>query len=347
LNEEGAAAPRPQQNRPAGWAPTTVRDVLHRPIYRGEVVWNQTRKRDRWGQHRQAPRPDAEWLRQEHPELRIVSDALWTAAHSRLKGIRAHLASMGSRLAVRHARDVDSKYLLTGFARCTCGASFSALSRHHGTQRVFFYGCLAHYKRGRTVCDNGMVKRMDLIDEAVSRTLLRMLGGDVLRPAVTNAVIEGVLEAMSPKSMAVGLDRQRAELGTVEREIARLTEAIATGGNDLPTVIAALKARQARQDDLQRAIAASAVTHVSRINRRALERQVRERLTRWTSMLTGHVEEGRALFREMLVGPIKFTPEGDHYRFEGVAAMDRLFAGVAGVTPFVASPTGFEPVFWP
>jgi hypothetical protein len=43
----------------------------------------------------------------------------------------------------------------------------------------------------------------------------------------------------------------------------------------------------------------------------------------------------------MLVGPIKFTPEGDHYRFEGIAAMDRLFAGVAGITPFVASPTGF------
>src|SRR5262245_2078839 len=59
LNAEKAPAPRPQQNRPAGWAPTSVRDVLHRPIYRGEVVWNQTRKRDRWGQHRQAPRPDA------------------------------------------------------------------------------------------------------------------------------------------------------------------------------------------------------------------------------------------------------------------------------------------------
>ena len=125
LNEEGAAAQRPQQNRPAGWAPTTVRDVLHRPIYRGEVVWNQTRERDRW-------------------------------------------ASIGRR-------------------------------------------------RGRM-----------------------------------------------PNSSA----RNTRSCALCPMPCGRL------------------------------------------------ERQVRERLTRWTSMLTGHVEEGRALFREMLVGPIKFTPEGDHYRFE-------------------------------
>jgi len=57
-----------------------------------------------------------------------------------------------------------------------------------------------------------------------------MLAGDVLRPAVANAVIEGVFEAMNPKASTVGLDRQRAKLDTVERETARLTETIATRG---------------------------------------------------------------------------------------------------------------------
>src|SRR5688572_13644028 len=46
LNAERNAAPRPQQNRPAGWSPSTIYEVLHRPLYRGEVVWNKTRKRD-------------------------------------------------------------------------------------------------------------------------------------------------------------------------------------------------------------------------------------------------------------------------------------------------------------
>src|SRR2546425_4092995 len=57
LNAERAPAPRPQQSRPAGWAPTTVNEILHRSLYRGEVTWNRTRKRNRWGQHNQTARP--------------------------------------------------------------------------------------------------------------------------------------------------------------------------------------------------------------------------------------------------------------------------------------------------
>lgn len=43
LNAEGAPAPRAQQHRPTAWAPASVREVLYRPLYRGEIVWNKTR----------------------------------------------------------------------------------------------------------------------------------------------------------------------------------------------------------------------------------------------------------------------------------------------------------------
>ena len=46
LNAEGAPTPRPQHAAPGGWSPSTVHEVLHRPLYRGEVVCNQTRRRD-------------------------------------------------------------------------------------------------------------------------------------------------------------------------------------------------------------------------------------------------------------------------------------------------------------
>jgi len=36
LNDEGATAPRSQRGRPAGWAPSSVREILFRPLYRGE-----------------------------------------------------------------------------------------------------------------------------------------------------------------------------------------------------------------------------------------------------------------------------------------------------------------------
>ena len=50
LNADEVPAPRPQQGRPVGRAHTSVRAVLLRELYRGVIVWNQTRKRDRWGQ---------------------------------------------------------------------------------------------------------------------------------------------------------------------------------------------------------------------------------------------------------------------------------------------------------
>jgi site-specific DNA recombinase len=48
LNAERSPSPRPQHGRPAGWTPSTVNEMLHRSLYRGEVTWNKTRKRNRW-----------------------------------------------------------------------------------------------------------------------------------------------------------------------------------------------------------------------------------------------------------------------------------------------------------
>lgn len=84
LNAEGALAPTPRRRgRPRSWAPSSVREVLHRPLYRGEIVWNRLRKRDQWGVKRYGERPETEWIRVPAAELRIVSDDLWEAAHAR------------------------------------------------------------------------------------------------------------------------------------------------------------------------------------------------------------------------------------------------------------------------
>jgi len=238
----------------------------------------------------------------------------------------------------RHGRDVESVHLLAGFARCAlCGASFYPLSRSHGNQRAFFYGCSANHKRGQAVCGNGFVMRKERIDDAV----LRAMAGDVLRPAVVNAVLEGVFDALRPGALGATITRQRAELAMIELEIVRLTEAIAMGG-DMAALLAALKARHARQADLQRAIARAVREQAPRLNRTAIERQVRERMNRWRSMLTGHVAEGRDLFRQVLLGPIRFTPDtaARHYRFEGEIALGRLFTGIVALAPFGSSPTG-------
>ena len=346
LNAERAPSPRPQQARPAGWAPTSVKEVLDRSAYRGEMNWNRSKKRDQWGQHHQVARPTSEWLRCAAPHLRIVSDDVWNAAHARLRGIRSHLMKASSGRVGARARDVDSRYLLAGFARCgTCGGAIGVVSRRRsGTNRRYAYGCLIYNKRGAHVCSNRLTLPIDRVDRAVLATL----AADVLKPAIVDAVIEGVLDALEPRAQVKAARTYRAELTRVDAELARLTEAIAAGGT-LATLVAAVQTRQARRDELLAAIAASEAA-VSRNDRRAIERHVRAKLAHWRRQLTSDVQDGRALLREVLVGPFKFSPDKDRYRFEGKAALGRLLRGMAGVpavSTFVASPPGFEPGFQP
>ena len=49
LNAEGAPCPRPQQGRPAGWAPSSVKTVIDRRLYLGEVIWEQDKEAERLG----------------------------------------------------------------------------------------------------------------------------------------------------------------------------------------------------------------------------------------------------------------------------------------------------------
>ena len=143
LNAEGAPAPRPQQGRPAASAPSSVRAVLMRPLYRGEIVWNRTRKRHTWGRSKRSNRDDTTWLRVPAPTLQIVSDELWHDAQRERLARERPFATGG-----RCYR--PSKYLLSGLARCAeCSGGFASHSRQHGGHRALFYACTTALEAGR------------------------------------------------------------------------------------------------------------------------------------------------------------------------------------------------------
>ena len=180
----------------------------------------------------------------------------------------------------------------------------------------------------------------------MNTAVLGTLAGDVLRPAVVMAVVDGVLAALTPTTRAKHAHRDRAARAGLDREVGRLTEAIATGG-PLTALLAALAARQTRRDTLTAAIATRDAVTAQQLNRPRIERDVRQHVTKWRALLSSHVADGRQLLREVLAGPIRFTPAGREYRFEGQAAVGRLLAGVTGLATLGTSPAGFEPVFWP
>ncbi|PYR48822.1 MAG: hypothetical protein DMF89_14540, partial [Acidobacteria bacterium] len=152
LNERVAAIVRDVFERCArGDGLKTITKALN--CSRSAVVWNRLRKRDQWGVKRYLDRPEGEWIQLEAPELRIVAEELWQAAHRRLDRTREVYAGTGGRPPLDRQR---SEYLLSGIAKCAeCGGSLVAFTRDmKAGGRRNLYGCMYHHKRGVKVCRN-------------------------------------------------------------------------------------------------------------------------------------------------------------------------------------------------
>lgn len=293
LNEEGLPAPRPQQGRPRGWVTSSVREVLLRPLYRGEIVWNQSRKRDAWGLANRSERQAEAWVRLAAPDLRMISEDLWRTAHKRFDERQRKHTTSGR----RRPGDIDSPYLLSGFARCAvCGGGMAAHSRQHGGQRVFFYGCTSFWKRGAKVCSNNLVARMDVLDNEVLATLQ----DDVCRPAAIEEAIRLALAELAPAKQDTRRQQLQTELATVQQEGGRLAAAIGAGG-PLDALVARLAERQARQGAIEAQLRAMEGA-APKIDLNGLEKRLRAKLADWRSLLRRNVAEGRDVLRALLVG---------------------------------------------
>jgi len=337
LNAERAIAPRPQRGRPTAWVSSSVRAVLLRTLYRGEIVWNQTRKRDTWGRVHQHARPVEDRVHVPAPELQIVSPELWAAAH-RERHCRLAQYANGS----RNTR--TSSYLLSGFARCAgCGGGFASHGRMHGKHRVMFYACTSHWKRGPVVCGNGLVGRMDLLDAEVLATL----ESDILRPSIVEGAIAGALDALRTARQDETREMLRRQIAEAQVETERLTEAIQRGGpvDALVVLVDRLRAVKAGRFDLESQLA-RARTITAPAVAAGLDRRLRAKLTDWRGLLTRNVDSARDVLRALLVEPLRFTPLTDGrrraYQFDGVIALDRLVSGVIELPTLtgVASPSG-------
>jgi hypothetical protein len=139
-------------------------------------------------------------------------------------------------------------------------------------------------------------------------------------------------------------ERLRDELRRVEREIARLADAIAAGG-PLSSLVERLQAREQRHEELTRTIAAREGLAARRFDRKSIEQQARAHCDRWRELLSGDVQEGRGLLREVLEGPIRFTPDDRTYRFDGLLSVSEVLAGIVpcSLATDLVGPPGIEP----
>jgi hypothetical protein len=187
-----------------------------------------------------------------------------------------------------------------------------------------------------TVCKNATKLSIATLDAAV----LLKLSGEVLRPKAEKAIIDGLVAELAPRTVAKDAARRRKELATLDQEIARLTEAIAMTGCELPPLVEALRnamsPRRTLAADMQE-------TDVSRLDPAGLGQRVRDRFTAWRADPAGPLPTKRKLLREILTGPLLLTPGERAYTFEGEIAAERLLTGEIGLPTNLVRPAGLEP----
>ena len=161
-------------------------------------------------------------------------------------------------------------------------------------------------------------------------------------PSIVDAVIARVTDAMKPVNLTCETAKRQSEIATLDREIGRLTEAIASSVTPVPTLLQALQTRQDRRDELGRVVETVTST-VKEWDVQAIEAAARKKLAAWRSLLTRQPQDGRELLRAVLVGPMQFTPQGRSYQFQGEVALGRLLTGAIGDATNLVPVRGFEP----
>jgi site-specific DNA recombinase len=193
LNDRRVPAPRAQQGRTSGWSSSTIRAVLTRPLYRGEVVYGRSAKaygrelrtvyRDTTREKGQIKRPEETWLRRENSALRIIDPDLARRVdaryHDRRTRYLAAVATKGGRVPQR----AHGKYLLSGgLLICpTCGGHFEARTTPWKGKSAGYYMC-ATRRRKPGCCANTLTLPIDDTDDLVLTVLEgQVLGSDAVR----------------------------------------------------------------------------------------------------------------------------------------------------------------------
>jgi site-specific DNA recombinase len=226
LNSERIPPPRSKSpSKDAAWCYTAVREMLKRPRYVGEMVWNRSvfQKVPGTNQRRSRPRPESEWIKGSAPELAIVSREQWDAVQSHFLAVRKNSGNR-NRLGLL-PRGLTNRYLFSSLLKCgKCGSTF-IIGTGGGRKRK--YVCSGFRHRG--TCSNNLY----IPQEEAESVLLEKLRDDLFRPESLEYAIEEFGNQLRARLESVSSDiaQWRLRKEKLEREIRNLTQAIAEGCN--------------------------------------------------------------------------------------------------------------------
>jgi site-specific DNA recombinase len=207
--------------------------ILNNEFYAGKLVWNRQRflKDPETVRRRARPNPKEEWVVENVPALRIVSEELWSSVKARQAAVR-HCVAQDA--AVRPERARRPRYLFSGLITCgTCGGGYTLVGARH-------YGCANARNRG--TCGNRLTIRRDALEE----TVLRGLKDNLLQPELIHEFVTAYQQEYNRLRREQA--QAHAEVAKVERQIRNIVEAVKAGlfAPSMKDELAALEERKAR-----------------------------------------------------------------------------------------------------
>lgn len=246
LNREGVRSPRggAWNASTINGSPKRANGILNNRLYTGKIVFNRQRfiKDPATGKRQARGNPRDQWLEQDVPELRIVSNDVFEAAQARR-----------FRHGAKHlSRRVRPKHLFSGLVFCgCCGASMIVI-------RDDYLGCSA--SRNRATCDNRRTIRVSEIQERI----LKVLQTYLMAPDVVAIAVEAYRserERLAKESARQNRDAAR-ELTNVEKKILAVI-GMAEAGGDAKALAPRLNQLEAERRDLERRVPKAAANVVS------------------------------------------------------------------------------------
>ncbi len=189
--------------------------ILNNHLYIGELIWNRQRfiKDPATGRRVTRPNDEADWIRQNVPDLRIIDQDLWEAAKARQKTLDNKSGNLGARKR--------PAYLLSGLLKCgACGGGFAKINSER-------YGCSQARNKGKTVCTNKTTIRREHIEALVLGALQTHLMRDDL-VEIFCAEYACHMNALRSAQNAA-LARQKSDMTKIAREKENIIQAIKDG----------------------------------------------------------------------------------------------------------------------
>jgi len=218
LNKETIPGPTSKD-----WGPSTINGnrergtgILNNELYIGRLVWNRLRylKDPYTGKRVSRLNPEDEWVINDVPEHRIISDDLWNAVKERQNSI-SYTRKNGKGLCVTKR----TKYLLSGLLKCgQCGGGYSVAYRN-------IYGCSTVKNKG-TCTNYNRITRGELEQRILDALKSQLMSPELFKDFCEEYTREINRLRIEESSDIIG---KKAELKKVTRQIDQIIDAIEEG----------------------------------------------------------------------------------------------------------------------